>query len=404
MKNLILIISLLLVFLIPGNAQNKSQELYGIVRDAEGKPVQSVTVFIPYTSIAATTNANGEYWLKKIPVGDNEIVFRHLAYTAVSKNIVFNPGMVIMLDVTLSPNIYEIEEIVKRASSSYWKLGYEKFKEYVLGDPYGINCKVNNPTDLYFNFSGDQLNGYAVEPIEVVNNYLGYKLIYFLDYFWYAESKETSIDDRTIRFAFSGEAYYIDLTEVDSPKTRQWKNNRKIAFKGTLKHFMQSAYYYQIYEQGFNLRHTWTDLKEFQDDLGLNPAIANSRWLLTKRLFFRDDEMKKNIDLHYLPENDRIVQVEVNEYNLSDSTKVFTFENSMLVFYFLDEHQSDDEARISYFRIIADNKEISPHIVVDHLGNYKVIGGTLQWDYLDKNTKLGTALPMDYNEPWNEDQ
>ena len=189
MKKVFTILLVSMIAFSMGFGQNNYADVSGVVTDIKGNPLPDLTVFVPFTSIGTTTNIKGEYSLSRLIPGKIELVFRHVAYKALSKTILAESNESIKLDVSLEENTIELAEIVKRADPANWELGWEKFKTHVLGDQMGRYCKVSNPKDLYFYYDGERLTGHATKPLEIINNYLGYKLVYFLDYFWLQEGK-----------------------------------------------------------------------------------------------------------------------------------------------------------------------------------------------------------------------
>ena len=253
---------------------------------------------------------------------------------------------------------------------------------------------------MYFRHVGEQLRGFATKPIEITNNYLGYKLIYYLDYFWFEEEKKSDKKYGLIEYAFSGAAYYVDLSRDFPMKSRKWEKNRMKEYKGTLKHFFQSAYHNSIEEQGFIIKDTWSDLKAFQYFLNTNPTVAYARWLLTERLFYYNKKSKESTYLHFLPDQDYLFQLENSESEKTDNSRVIPLVNNLLVFHFWDSNHLISDARISYLRILPDELNCQPQVIVDPLGNYQIKDGILLWNYLDNHMKLKTSLPINYNQQW----
>ncbi len=397
MKKILALIIILTALIGSNQGQQKLTEIFGVVSDSAGNPVQDLTVFIPFTSKGTTTNTKGEYRLEKIPIGELELVFRHVSYRPLTKTLTLNPGNPIELNVRMQGNVIELAEIVKRANPANWKFGYEKFKEHVLGDPLGRFCEVINPTDIYFYYDGEKLTGNATEPLEIINKYLGYKLVYFLDYFWYNKDK-TNPDGSTqqVSFAFSGSAFYVDQIEENVLRRRTWGKNRVTEFHGTLKHFLLSVFYDQVGEQGFEIRHAWTDINDLQKSENISPSMAYVRSLLMEKRFYWDKSLKKSIYLLYIPDKNYPIQSKITDLNQVPPAKSILLDDNLLVFYYWNSNHDMDDARVAYLTISPDESGIIPVLLFDGQGNYTVKGGEVIWDYLDTQTKLVTALPADY--------
>ncbi|MEN9816953.1 MAG: hypothetical protein RLZ32_833, partial [Gemmatimonadota bacterium] len=66
-------------------AQAQTGKLTGVVTDAEsGKPVEGVAVVVQGTTLGATTNASGRYFIIQIPPGTYNVQARRLGYQAVT--------------------------------------------------------------------------------------------------------------------------------------------------------------------------------------------------------------------------------------------------------------------------------------------------------------------------------
>ncbi len=401
MKKIITLIFITSTIIASSLGQEKLTEIFGVVSDSAGNPIKDLTVFISFTSKGTTTNENGEYRLERIPAGEIELVFRHISFLPLTKTLSTNSEQAIQLNVSMKNNILEIREIVKRANPDNWKFGYEKFKEHVLGDPIGRHCEVKNPSDIYFYYDGERLTGHATKALEIVNNYLGYKLVYFLDYFWY--NKDITNPDGSIQqesFAFSGSAFYVDRRDENVLRKMTWERNRMTEFNGTLKHFLLSVYYDQLVQQGFEIKQAWKNLQDLQKSENISPSMAYVRFLLMEKRFYWDKSSNKSIYLHYNPEEDYPIQSKTTDLNQVPPTKSIRMDDKLLVFNYWNEKHRMDEARVAYLAIVPDESGAKPQLEIDDQGNYNIIGGELIWNYLDTQTKLVTALPADYEEKW----
>ena len=256
---------------------------------------------------------------------------------------------------------------------------WKKFQEFVLGDPFGRNCEVLNARDLYFYYDGHKLTGDATKPIAIINNYLGYKVVYFLDYFWFNESENT--------FAFSGAAFYEDQFDDFKLRQRGWLRNRKTEFAGTLRHFLLAIYYEQIAEQGYAIRETWNDVNDLQKSEHVSPSIAHVRFSQMKRHYHWDPGKKKSVYLYYFPGDEFPLYSFVKDLNVVPPLKELAIDDKLLV-YNID--------RVACFALYPDSEGGVVRLLINDHGDYTVKGGQLVWRYLDRETNLTTALPADY--------
>jgi hypothetical protein len=87
----------------------------------------------------------------------------------------------------------------------------------------------------------------AVEPLIIVNKALGYTIEYRLKTFSYDLSRDA--------FAFYGHPFYREMTPRDSVQQQDWEDNRRLAYLGSLLHFMRSLYKGRLREEGFTVGH-----------------------------------------------------------------------------------------------------------------------------------------------------
>jgi hypothetical protein len=115
MKPYSLLISLFLFFNAALFAQKSTQTVRGIVIDKDSRlPLPGVTVIIPGTSplIGTSTDANGEFKLKNVPVGRNNILFSYLGFKETSANdIEINSGKELVLNINMEESITTLQEV-----------------------------------------------------------------------------------------------------------------------------------------------------------------------------------------------------------------------------------------------------------------------------------------------------
>jgi len=397
MRNILILLFFASTLTLPGIGQVNSGKIFGVVADSAGNPVRDLTVFIPFTSIGTTTNVSGEYLLENIPPGEVELVFRHVSYLPKTEIFSIKSGESFELNIGMENNVIEMAEIIKKANPANWKFGYEKFKEYVLGDPLGRYCEAENPTDLFFYYDGERLTGHASKPLSLINHYLGYRLVYFLDYFWY--NNDITKPDGTVQqasYAFSGSAFYVDRIREGDRHSTQWEENRITEFKGTMQHFLLSAFNNQIIEQGFEVKQPFKNIEDIQKSLNVNKAVAYSRSMEMQKRFYWDKFSNKSIFLFYSPGEAYPIESKITDLNQVPASKSILLKDPILVFHYSNPDHRADQARVIYLSMILDDSGEEPQLIIDYQGNYKTLGGKLLWQYLDTQTTLITALPADY--------
>lgn len=365
-------IVLLFFFFPPAIAQNNLGRIHGKITDSITlKPISDVSVFIPFTSIGTITNSNGEYNLGQIPAGEIQIGFRHISYGPRSFLFNLQPGAEIQFNLALAEVTIEIDPVIKRAGEIEWVFGMILFKELFLGDPDEVSCVLKNPQSLHFYYDGDVIYGLARDPLKISNNYLGYDITYYLDYFKFDKNKTpgTSLGANEY-FAYGGLSFYTDKAARLNSKKTKWENNRIAEFQGTFRNFLQDLFQDNFWDKQFYLRKVQSDGPD--------------------SIFSWDSGQSKGRFIRYHHNQ---------EFALSDSIlidgpgkdeKNLAFSGSLLVFFRISSSENPKGERVCLLDL--DNGSL----VFDRNGNYRVISGSLNWIYLGNQKRLRNMLPLDY--------
>ena len=112
----LLYILLYFSFVIPGSAKATPgfNDITGKITDkATGAPVAGATISIPDLKIATSTDANGIYRLKQLPVGEYLMQVSAVGYASVTQ--VIDLGNTLSVDVKLSASNYELADVIVTA-------------------------------------------------------------------------------------------------------------------------------------------------------------------------------------------------------------------------------------------------------------------------------------------------
>jgi hypothetical protein len=211
-----------------------------VVDEKDDTPLAAASVYFNNTTIATSTNEKGEFQFETVRMPNTELV-------------IYCPGYELML---YKPAARQVEgkriifKMTAKATDSVKKIKLKDdqrerlltiFHYKVLGvTEEGLGCSILNRNNIYFT-SGDSPGSIKVladEPLIIMNNMLGYKIIFNLEEFEYDESTDK---DYTIGFA-----RFEDLGG-----SKKWLRNRKNCYEGSSLHFYRSLVKHQLYEQGF---------------------------------------------------------------------------------------------------------------------------------------------------------
>lgn len=387
-----LIIISLLLYLNTGNVFPQTGSVAGVVTDsATGVPVANLSVFIPFTTTGTTTNNKGEYLLDRLPPGDYSLMFRHVSYQNQSIPITIKAGIKLVLNLPVTENTYVIDEVVKVGKIPDWRWGYNIFKEYFLGDPLEAKCVLKNPRDLKFYYEGNVLSAYAREPLEIVNQELGYRITYFLDYFKFAETNQPGrFSARGGYYAFSGSAYYEELSTLVPLRAINWRFNREAAFKGSLRHFLSSLHQGKLAENHYAVRKAYQGISDLQQTEKLGTAMAKIKLAVMDSIFSWNPEQGQKKYLYYIPDDDFTFPADHLTDGPNPGEKTVVVDEYLLVFSDFEKTPGLRDDWTYSLRVPTGD------LIFDEYGNFRVPGGKLEWTNLDNSVRLKVMLPTDY--------
>lgn len=228
--NLLILYSLLILnsFLF---AQNSS--LTGRVIDKNSRmPIKDVNIYLVNTFIGTTTNEKGYFELSKLPQGTFTVVISHISYYFIKKTIKLARKSYDIGVIKFSLKAHELETVlVTEDDDDDWNDQFELFREKFIGE--GANSDsthILNPYKIDFWEDDDKMIASSTEPIEILNNSLGYRIRYFLDYF--------EVTDNYTKY--SGNTVFVPLFSKSEPDSVRWDKNRRETYEGSFRHFLET--------------------------------------------------------------------------------------------------------------------------------------------------------------------
>lgn len=232
-----------------------SQTITGVVKEkGSGLPLPFANVFVNNSTLGAATDAEGNFVIRGQIPEEFELVASFVGYKTVSQTIVRKGRQAVFQHFELElleGNLSEVE--LKSRRDKNWERNYKRFREVFLAvpdDPYGRDITIENPWVLDFeNVKSEKGFNYtkasADLPLSVVNQALGYEIDYYLQ------------DFRMLRNAsrFYGQAFYRELQANDSLNQKEWKDNRELNYRNSIRHLALSLLLRNSGVQGFDLYH-----------------------------------------------------------------------------------------------------------------------------------------------------
>lgn len=232
-RNYILLLSIFPILLF---AQSFENQISGYVTDAEtGRPLENVNVYISNTTFGASTDRDGFYIIKSVPPGNHELIVSIVGYDYSSELILLKADSKLKYDFKLNPHIFETSAMEVLADVPYeWLKDLAEFKKYFLGQSdFAQDCEIENEEILEFTWTNDIiLTASAKSPLKIRNNALGYQISCILASF--------SVNTRFQSWKWSVKPNFMSLSSTDNDSLSLWNENRKMAFEGSMHHFLLS--------------------------------------------------------------------------------------------------------------------------------------------------------------------
>jgi len=224
----------------------------GKIIDQETKqPLQGASVFAENTTLGTATNENG-YFSLSLPGGGYSIVVTFTGYQTETKRVTAGDAGNNDIVIEIKKKEKALEEFVVKSSSEVAD-GLAKYGDFFLENFIGKTanskqCYIKNKEALKFFYykRSKRLKILATEPLQIVNDALGYSIKYQLDSFVHEYNSQISI--------YTGNPLFQEMQPADAAQLEKWRAARKTAYNGSIVHFMRSLYQKKLKEEGFEIQ------------------------------------------------------------------------------------------------------------------------------------------------------
>lgn len=257
-------------------------------RTSVGMPFANV--YISNSTKNTQTDQNGYFQLSNLPLGNIQLLISYVGYEKYAQNVKIdeNSKLELIIRINVRENTFsEIEVKTKRDKS--WEKKVKDFKKIFLGQNYDTNkCKITNEWVIDFKDLAGGFSAIALNPIEIENRTLGYRVYYDLKEF--VQQRGTSF--------YMGHPRFEELTPVDKKESNRWEQNRNEAYLRSPERFYRSLFQQSLEQDGYlvfemDSHGEWySSDKKFHKELNI---IDDKN--VSKRLIIQD-QMNKMLRLH----------------------------------------------------------------------------------------------------------
>jgi hypothetical protein len=205
-------------------------EISGRVTDEKSHPIEFTNVFVNNTSIATTTDVNGNY---KLNIPNNipkiEMIVSFVGFQKVKQVILLEAIPTKILNFTLKTILIQEVKVTAKRDGDY-RRKWEIFKNIILGQSdFTKDCEIQNADNLIFEEDSERnLLITATQPFYVINRALGYKITIDMSLFKYNEKKWVGILDE----------FFEKLPSENQEQEALWKKNRTDAYESSFRNFL----------------------------------------------------------------------------------------------------------------------------------------------------------------------
>ncbi|MFC1535843.1 carboxypeptidase-like regulatory domain-containing protein [Candidatus Neomarinimicrobiota bacterium] len=230
MKTLLSLIIFLSQFVL--SQAQVGPRICGNIIDAETRePIAYANIFISNSSIGGASDKNGYFELRNVPYGRYEIIASVIGYEVLKAKVgVYNDSRRNFRFEMYKQPIQFPEIIVSAKETRKRRRQLQSFRRNLLGTSQnGKKSYIKNEDVIRFSENKrGVLLAFAEEPLEIINNGLGYKLYYVLEDF------ELTHD----YVKYTGYPHFTEITAKTFHDSVDWPENRKNTYTGSLRHFL----------------------------------------------------------------------------------------------------------------------------------------------------------------------
>lgn len=228
----------------------------GTVKSSDtGMPLSDVNVFLSRTNMGSATDRDGNYTIENVPDGVYELVFSYVGFQTRIIDMRLLGKDTYTYNVTLSPKSIQLDELsITGERDREWERNLDMFRrEFVGTTVLAENTEIMNPEILVFEWdeSGSILTARTEKELRIVNRGLGYEIYVVLSKFEYiARDRSRNLEDVVEYLIYPR---YEELPDTNATLKKEWIENRREAYLGSMRHFLFSLYHDRVQDEDFEI-------------------------------------------------------------------------------------------------------------------------------------------------------
>ncbi len=199
----------------------------GIIADQDTKlPIADVHIIITNSSLSTYSNSRGKYSVNEKAAQGLTIVYSHINYEIYTLNLEIGEHLPDTVFLALQPQ--ELATVTVKAERSELRKARLKYftEDLFKSDNPRVNkvskiSKLKNPESVWFEMKGDSLNATSKKLLKINNPFLGYDLLFLLEYYSRPEAGAK----------LSGKAMFAEVNE-NGPSNKHLKRRNELWERG----------------------------------------------------------------------------------------------------------------------------------------------------------------------------
>jgi len=267
-----------------------SQIVRGIILDSKTKtPISFASVYFSSTLSGTISDDKGYFELDRSKHPSMSITVSSIGYYSF---MLTDFSTTKPIQIFLKSKDYELKEtVIKSKSLVKDRMRYmKKFKEEFLGKTENARkCRILNDSDITFDYyaNKDTLRAFALKPILIENDALGYIVTSYLDKFEYSRKSK--------KVCYMGNIVFKEYP-ANKKKQMAYAKNRKNAYLGSRMHFFRSLSENDSIVDGFKVANSNFESLLLKD-IAAGNKILN---LYNDYLHFKDIVVQDSLGNRYL--------------------------------------------------------------------------------------------------------
>ena len=224
-----------------------SNTISGTVIDKETKePLASVNIYISGSTVGTVTDKEGKFEFSTSLSGEHQVVISFISYQEQIGNLDLENSARFNLQAELEKETLNLEPVeVIESRDSEWERIFSDFRDEFIGiTDFASETKIEN--SWVVDFTEDEENiihVIAPEPVEVVNNALGYRIKVDINQFYWKNECNLIIDLHLL---------FEEMKAESDDQLASWIQNREKVYRGSVHNFFTALYNNNLRSEGFS--------------------------------------------------------------------------------------------------------------------------------------------------------